>query len=57
MIASRPAPPSAAGARPTAMEIDPVVPLVQEMGRPSDAPVVDMALALVQQRGRVAGLN
>jgi 2-dehydropantoate 2-reductase len=40
------------------MEIDPLVTVVQEMGRLLDAPTptIDTVLALVQQRAKVAGL-
>jgi 2-dehydropantoate 2-reductase len=40
------------------MEIDPLVTVVQEMGRLTDVPTptIDTVLALVQQRARVAGL-
>jgi 2-dehydropantoate 2-reductase len=40
------------------MEIDPLVTVVQEMGRLTEVPtpIIDTVLALVQQRARVAGL-
>ncbi len=39
------------------MEIDPIVTAVQELGRPwVKTPVIDVVLALVQERARVAGL-
>jgi 2-dehydropantoate 2-reductase len=40
------------------MEIDPLVTVVQEMGRLAGVatPAIDCVLALVAQRGRVAGL-
>jgi 2-dehydropantoate 2-reductase len=40
------------------MEIDPLVTVVQEMGRLTEVPTptIDTVLALVQQRARVAGL-
>ena len=40
------------------MEIDPLVTVVQEMGRLQGVPTptIDVVLALVQQRARVAGL-
>jgi 2-dehydropantoate 2-reductase len=41
------------------MEIDPLVTVVQELGRLTDTPTptIDTVLALVQQRARVAGLH
>jgi 2-dehydropantoate 2-reductase len=41
------------------LEIDPLVTVIQELGRLTDTatPVIDTVLALVQQRARVAGLN
>jgi 2-dehydropantoate 2-reductase len=41
-----------------AMEIDPLVTVVQEMGRLAEipTPTIDVVLALVQQRARVAAL-
>jgi 2-dehydropantoate 2-reductase len=41
-----------------AMEIDPLVTVVQEMGRLADipTPTIDVVLALVQQRARIAAL-
>jgi 2-dehydropantoate 2-reductase len=40
------------------MEIDPIVTVVQELGRLAGVktPVIDVVLALVQERARVAGL-
>ncbi|HEX7968611.1 MAG TPA: ketopantoate reductase C-terminal domain-containing protein [Stellaceae bacterium] len=40
------------------LEIDPLVTVVQEMGRLTEVPTptIDTVLALVQQRARVAGL-
>ena len=40
------------------MEIDPIVTAVQELGRLAGVktPVIDVLLALVQERARVAGL-
>jgi 2-dehydropantoate 2-reductase len=45
--------------RSRAMEIDPLVTVVQELGRLTDTPTptIDTVLALVQQRARVAGLH
>ena len=42
-----------------AMEIDPLVSVVQELGRLTSipTPTIDTVLALVQQRASVAGLN
>ena len=42
-----------------AMEIDPLVTVVQELGRKTDTPtpVIDTVLALVRQRARIAGLH
>ncbi len=42
-----------------AMEIDPLVTVVQELGRLTDTPTptIDVVLGLVQQRARVAGLH
>jgi 2-dehydropantoate 2-reductase len=42
-----------------AMEIDPLVTVVQELGRKVDlpTPTIDTVLALVQQRARIAGLH
>jgi 2-dehydropantoate 2-reductase len=42
-----------------AMEIDPLVTVVQELGRKVDipTPTIDIVLALVQQRARIAGLH
>ena len=42
-----------------AMEIDPLVTVVQELGRMTETatPTIDTVLALVQQRARMAGLN
>jgi 2-dehydropantoate 2-reductase len=42
-----------------AMEIDPLVTVVQELGRLTDipTPTIDVVLALMQQRARVAGLH
>ena len=42
-----------------AMEIDPLVTVVQELGRLTGipTPTIDVVLALVQQRASVAGLN
>jgi 2-dehydropantoate 2-reductase len=41
------------------MEIEPLVAVVQEMGRMLDVPTptLDTVLALVQQRAKIAGLN
>ena len=41
-----------------AMEIDPLVTVVQELGRMAEipTPTIDTVLALVQQRARMAGL-
>jgi 2-dehydropantoate 2-reductase len=40
------------------MEIDPIVTVVQELGRLAGVrtPVIDVVLSLVQERARVAGL-
>ncbi len=42
-----------------AMEIDPLVTVVQELGRKTDTPtpIIDTVLALVRQRARIAGLH
>jgi 2-dehydropantoate 2-reductase len=41
------------------MEIDPLVAVIQEMGRLVDVPTptIDIVLALVRQRAKVAGLH
>jgi 2-dehydropantoate 2-reductase len=37
-------------------EIDPLVSVVQEMGRPTQTPTLDAVLALVLRRSKMAGL-
>jgi 2-dehydropantoate 2-reductase len=41
------------------MEIEPLVTVVQEMGRMMEVPTptLDVVLSLVQQRAKIAGLN